>query len=86
MIFIKINYKVKNWDATEQLLLETYGSQLQIAPENSPLLMSEQCNPDSFQRHDSDQRMKFCELAFEKLKVANFFMCKSAVLSWYIFS
>lgn len=55
---------------------------MQIVPENFPLLMSEACNTELSQKSDSNQRQKICDIVFETMKIPNFFMCKSAVLSW----
>lgn len=71
------NGEVKDWEAFEKLLLDVYENQIGVSPTEYCLLMSESS------LHNPKQREKICELAFETLKVPNFYIIKSGVLSCF---
>ncbi|EAR89738.2 actin (macronuclear) [Tetrahymena thermophila SB210] len=72
-----MNGEVKDWDAFEKLLLDVYENQIRVQPSEYCLLISESS------LHNQRQREKICQLAFESLKVPNFFIVKSGVLSCF---
>lgn len=72
-----MNGEVKDWDAFEQILLDIYENQLRVPSSEYCLIMSESS------LHNQKQREKICELAFESLKVPNFYIIKSGVLSCF---